>query len=72
MNSVYEGLQLDFDRALKVEMRYFTQCAMSQVAKNMIRTLFFTMNAANSGVARPKDVPANTLTKVGVLGAGIR
>jgi 3-hydroxyacyl-CoA dehydrogenase/enoyl-CoA hydratase/3-hydroxybutyryl-CoA epimerase len=71
MNSVYEGLQLDFDRALKVEMRYFTQCAMSQVAKNMIRTLFFTMNAANSGAARPKDVPANTLTKVGVLGAGM-
>ena len=71
MNSVYEGLQLDFDRALKVEMRYFTQCAMSQVAKNMIRTLFFTMNAANSGAARPKDVTANTLTKVGVLGAGM-
>lgn len=71
MNCVYEGLQLDFDRALKVEMRYFTQCAMSQVAKNMIRTLFFTMNAANSGVARPKNIPANTLTKVGILGAGM-
>ncbi len=71
MNCVYEGLQLDFDRALKVEQRYFTQCATSQVAKNMIRTLFFTMNAANSGAARPKNVPENTLTKVAVLGAGM-
>jgi len=71
MNCVYEGLQLDFDRALKVESRYFTMCAMSKESKHMIRSLFFGLNDLNKGIARPKSVGELTLNKVGVLGAGM-
>lgn len=71
LNCVYEGLQLPFDRALQVEARYFAQMVMSDVAKNMIRTLFFTMNDANKGIARPQNIPANEIKKVGILGAGM-
>jgi len=71
MNAVYEGAQLDFDRALGVEIRYFTQCALSPESRNMIRTLFFNLNQAKSGAARPKDIPKTNIRKVGVLGAGM-
>lgn len=71
LNCVYEGLQLPFDRALQMEARYFAQCVMSDVGKNMIRTLFFTMGDANKGIARPANVTATDIKKVGILGAGM-
>lgn len=71
MNCIYEGLQLPIDKALTVECRYFTQCVLSPESKNMIRTLFINMNEANKGEARPQGIPATTLKKVGILGAGM-
>jgi hypothetical protein len=41
------------------------------VAKNMINTFFFNMNAIKSGQSRPKDVPRYKPKKVGILGAGM-
>jgi 3-hydroxyacyl-CoA dehydrogenase/enoyl-CoA hydratase/3-hydroxybutyryl-CoA epimerase len=43
----------------------------SGVAKNMINTFFFNMNAIKGGQSRPKDVPRYQPKKVGVLGAGM-
>ena len=37
----------------------------------MIQAFFFDLQAINSGLLRPKDVPKFTATKVGVLGAGM-
>lgn len=71
MCAVQEGLQLQFDRALEVEVRYFTQCATSVEAKNMMRTLFFGINANKGGKDRPKGVEVPKVEKVGVLGAGM-
>ncbi|MBN4051552.1 enoyl-CoA hydratase/isomerase family protein, partial [bacterium AH-315-M05] len=71
LNCVYEGLQLPFDRALVVESRYLAMCALSKEAKNMIRTLFFSMNEANKGAARPADIPKTDIKKIGILGAGM-
>ena len=36
----------------------------------MIRTLFYTLNAANKGAGRP-DVPKMEINKIGILGAGM-
>ncbi|NJL15589.1 MAG: 3-hydroxyacyl-CoA dehydrogenase [Microscillaceae bacterium] len=71
MNCVYEGLQVPMDLAIKIETRYFMTLLQNPVAKNMIRTLFFAMQEANKGIARPKDVPATDIKKVGILGAGM-
>lgn len=71
MNCVYEGLQVPIEQGLEIESRYFTTLLLDPVSKNMIRTLFFAMNEANKGAARPKDVPANDLKKVAILGAGM-
>ncbi|MDX5001299.1 hypothetical protein SHY49_09875, partial [Streptococcus suis] len=56
--SVYEGLQLPMDLALRVESRYFAHILRSTEAAAMIRTLFISMGELNKGARRPKDVPA--------------
>lgn len=71
MSCVYEGLQLPFDSALKVETRYFVSLLRDPVAKSMIRTLFFGLQEANKLARRPKGVPKQEYTKIGVLGAGL-
>lgn len=71
MKCLYEGLQVPIDQALKIESRYFVEVLAGPVSRNMIRTLFFAINEANKGEARPKKVPPSSLNKVGILGAGM-
>lgn len=70
MKCVYEGLQVPFDLAIKIETRYFANVMTTPEARAMIRSLFINMQELNKGARRP-DVPANTIKKVGVLGAGL-
>jgi 3-hydroxyacyl-CoA dehydrogenase / enoyl-CoA hydratase / 3-hydroxybutyryl-CoA epimerase len=70
LESVYQGLQLPMDLALKVESRWFAKILRSKEAAAMIRTLFVSMQDLNKGARRPKDVPPANLKKVGVVGAG--
>lgn len=69
--AMVEGALVDFDTALRIESRYLAKLIVSPVAKNMINTFFFNMNAIKSGQSRPKDVPRFKPRKVGVLGAGM-
>jgi 3-hydroxyacyl-CoA dehydrogenase/enoyl-CoA hydratase/3-hydroxybutyryl-CoA epimerase len=69
--AMVEGAQVDFDTALRIESRYLARLIVSPVAKNMINTFFFNMNAIKSGRSRPKDVPHYKPQKVGLLGAGM-
>ncbi|MES2148962.1 MAG: 3-hydroxyacyl-CoA dehydrogenase NAD-binding domain-containing protein [Pseudomonadota bacterium] len=71
LSCVYEGLITDLDTGLKTEARYFTSTVLSPQAKNMIRTLFFSMNEANKLAARPAGVARQLYTKIGILGAGM-
>ncbi len=66
-----EGSQVDFDTALTIEARYFTELVTGQVAKNMIQAFFFDLQAVNSGASRPGGVERRTVRKVAVLGAGM-
>ncbi len=70
LHSVYEGLQLPFDLALRVEARWFAKILRSPEAAAMIRTLFISMGELNKGARRPAHVPATTIKRVGILGAG--
>jgi 3-hydroxyacyl-CoA dehydrogenase/enoyl-CoA hydratase/3-hydroxybutyryl-CoA epimerase len=69
--AMVEGAQVDFDTALRIESRYLSRLIVSPVAKNMINTFFFNMNAIKSGQSRPRDVPRFKPQKVGLLGAGM-
>ena len=69
--AMVEGAMVDFDTAMRVESRYLAGLMTSQVARNMINTFFFNLNAIKGGQSRPKDVPRYQPKKVGVLGAGM-
>ncbi|MEM6965319.1 MAG: 3-hydroxyacyl-CoA dehydrogenase NAD-binding domain-containing protein [Bacteroidota bacterium] len=71
LSIVHDGLQVNFDRALEIEARYFTKVLGSKEAKNMIRTGFMGMQAAKKGKARPKNEPRYEVKKLGILGAGM-
>ena len=61
MQVVYEGLQLPFDLALRVESRWFAHILRTPQAAAMIRSLFVSMQELNKGARRPKSVPATKL-----------
>ncbi|MBX3587283.1 MAG: enoyl-CoA hydratase/isomerase family protein [Ramlibacter sp.] len=75
--AMVEGAQVDFDTALRIESRYLAKLIVSPVAKNMINTFFFNMNAIKSGQSRPGPstgagrIEKYKPQKVGVLGAGM-
>ena len=69
--AMVEGAQVDFDTALRIESRYLARLAVDPVAKNMINTFFFNMNAVKSGQSRPKGIAKYKPQKVGILGAGM-
>ena len=71
MSCVYEGCQVAIDTGLKIEARQFASLAAGDVAQNMIRSLFFSMGDANRLKRRPKDIERHTVSKIGVLGAGM-
>lgn len=66
-----EGSQVDFETALTIEARYFTELVTGQTAKNMIQAFFFDLQAVNSGANRPQGVEPRPVRKVAVLGAGM-
>ncbi|ESQ80670.1 3-hydroxyacyl-CoA dehydrogenase NAD-binding domain-containing protein [Asticcacaulis sp. YBE204] len=71
MRAVYEGLQLPFDTAIRVESRYFVNTLQTPQAKAMIRTFFFNMQALGKGGGRPAGQPKTDPQQVAVLGAGM-
>jgi 3-hydroxyacyl-CoA dehydrogenase/enoyl-CoA hydratase/3-hydroxybutyryl-CoA epimerase len=71
MACVFEGLQVPFDTALRIESRYFAKVVRSPEAAAMIRSLFVSMQELNKGARRPAGAAPSTLKKIGVLGAGL-
>lgn len=68
--AAYEGALVDFDTALKIEARWFTNVLMNPSSAAMIRSLFINKGALEKGAVRP-DVEDQTVKKVGILGAGM-
>ncbi|MDJ0462683.1 3-hydroxyacyl-CoA dehydrogenase NAD-binding domain-containing protein [Streptomyces sp. H27-C3] len=66
-----EGSQVDFETALTIEARYFTELVTGQISKNMIQAFFFDLQAVNAGVSRPRGIEPRPVRKVAVLGAGM-
>ena len=71
LSCVYEGLQLPIDAALRVEARYFTKLMSLPESRNMIRTLFLSMQDLGKGARRPHNEAKTDVKTVGVLGAGV-
>src|SRR5450631_2426404 len=67
---VYEGLLVPMDVALRIESRWFAKILRSPEAAAMMRTLFVSLQEINKGARRPAGVPATTVKRIGILGAG--
>ena len=70
LSAVYEGAQVPFDTALKIEARWFTNVLMNPSSTAMIRSLFINKEALEKGANRP-EAPDQSVRKVGILGAGM-
>ena len=66
-----ESTLLDIETAMRIESRGLTELVVTPVAKNLITTFFFGMNALKSGESRPKDIERKKVTRLGILGAGM-
>jgi 3-hydroxyacyl-CoA dehydrogenase/enoyl-CoA hydratase/3-hydroxybutyryl-CoA epimerase len=71
MSAAVEGAQVDFDTAIEIEGRYFTDLATSQVAKNMIQAFFFDLQQVSGDRGRGPEVEPFVARKAVVLGAGM-
>ena len=71
MAAAVEGAQVDFDNAIEIEGRYFTDLATGQVAKNMIQAFFFDLQEVNGDRDRPEGIEPFAPKKMVVLGAGM-
>ncbi len=69
--AMYEGSQVDFDTADRIETRYFAQTVVSRAAKNMISAFWYQLNRIKRGGSRPEGYPPSTFARVGILGAGM-
>ncbi|WP_428313329.1 3-hydroxyacyl-CoA dehydrogenase NAD-binding domain-containing protein [Hydrocarboniphaga sp.] len=70
LRCLYEGLRLPIAKGLKLEIQHFVTLVQGRVAQNLIRTMFFAKQSADKLARRPKQVPATTVRKLGILGAG--
>ncbi|MBY8975042.1 enoyl-CoA hydratase/isomerase family protein [Rhodobacteraceae bacterium NNCM2] len=71
LSAIYEGAMLPMDQALKVEARWFTHVLMQPQTEAMIRSVFLNKQALEKGAVRPDGIPDQSVSKVGVLGAGM-
>src|SRR3954466_10054067 len=71
MAAAVEGAQVDFNTAIEIEGRYFTDLVTGQVAKNMIQAFFFDLQAVGGRRGRPDELEPTQVKKVVVLGAGM-
>ncbi|MGV3768842.1 MAG: 3-hydroxyacyl-CoA dehydrogenase NAD-binding domain-containing protein [Sphingobium phenoxybenzoativorans] len=71
LSAVYEGALLPFDRAIRIESKYFAKVVVDPQARNMIRTLFVNKQAAERGARRPKGEAKAPTIKLAMLGAGM-
>ncbi len=70
LSAIYEGALVDFDTALRIEARWFTQVLMNPSSSAMIRSLFLNKQALEKGAVRPA-LPDESVRKLGILGAGM-
>ena len=71
LSAIYEGAQVPFDTAIRIEARWFTQVLMNPSSSAMIKTLFTNKTALEKGAVRPEGVADMPVKKLGVMGAGM-
>jgi len=70
-SAMFEGCATSFDAGLNIESQYFGSLLAGPVARNMMRSLFVSKGRADKLARRPDVIEKSTVSKLGVLGAGM-
>lgn len=71
LRCVHDGSRLPFDKAQKIEQKYFVDLLRKAPAQNIVRTMFVTRQAADKLKRRPEGPAKSSMKRIGVLGTGI-
>ena len=71
LNIIVEGSLVDFETAIRIESRFYTQLLMHKSTKNIISANWFQLKKITAGASRPSSIPETSTQKIGVLGAGL-
>jgi 3-hydroxyacyl-CoA dehydrogenase / enoyl-CoA hydratase / 3-hydroxybutyryl-CoA epimerase len=71
LECIFEGTLMPFDKALRLESKYFATLLCDAVSRNLIRTTFVNKGEATKLARRPPNIPRSSVKKLGVLGAGM-
>jgi len=71
ISTIYEGMMLPFDQAIRNEAKWFAKVLVNPSSSAMINTLFVNKKLLEKGHRRPKDTPKLNLLNLGVIGAGM-
>jgi 3-hydroxyacyl-CoA dehydrogenase / enoyl-CoA hydratase / 3-hydroxybutyryl-CoA epimerase len=71
LDCIFEGMLMPFDKALRLESKYFAKLLCGPVSRNLIRTTFLSKGDAGKLARRPPGFPTARIKKIGVLGAGM-
>ncbi len=71
LNTMVEGSLVDFETALRIESRYFTELITGKVSTNMTKAFWYDLNSIKQGESRPKGFGKFRPRKIGVIGAGM-
>ncbi|MBQ0117809.1 MAG: enoyl-CoA hydratase/isomerase family protein [Flavobacterium sp.] len=71
LKTLHDGLGLPVEKALEVEARYLVKTLQSDVAQNMINTLFFGVQEAKKNKYLDPKLGCNALEMLGVIGGGM-
>ena len=71
LSTLAEGSKVDFDTALRIEARRYTELLTGQTATNMINAFWFERRELTQGANRPKGFGKFRARSAGVIGAGL-
>ena len=71
LSTLAEGSKVDFDTALRIEARRYTELITGATATNMINAFWFERRELTGGANRPKGFGKFRARAVGVIGAGL-
>ena len=70
LSTLSEGSKVDFDTALRIETRKYTELLTEPTARNMVNAFWFERHELTRGTNRPRGFGRFRPKKVGVIGAG--
>ena len=71
LEAMYEGLLVPFDLAIRIEAKCFSNLLIKPASSAMINSLFVNKKLLDKGLRRQPNTRTYTLSKIGVIGAGM-